>query len=523
MTQSGRLQQVTTNQQSLAPWRRALKGIDRTLMMTAALLLSQCSWATWAFAQVESAPAETTARLIQGASRLHAEQKDDAALELLKAGVAHSPEDETLVMALAKAYMRKGNTAWATRVLSRYIEEHALACNPRMLLIWIQMRQGLIRPARELLDGPGCGSPPEVKARWHLIAAYLDLLEKKQVPATEHLEVARNSPALFEEDEALLAYLGGETEPERTARVTGLANLALGWTSHGLAGSPIDQAARKSSGTPIGIIDARLRWMLLNAGTVRPLLEGQLRAQQLWSGETSALSFRTITGRAGFQLRRELPRVTWLAVFDGTQIQGGDRYAAGPIWFSEGKRGEFELELPHSVLLMIGGGHRAFRDLARSRAEFDATLGWAAQWGAQTRFLGGLSGRYHDAKNQAYDLGGFTAVSQLRRYLPHDFELGATLAVAVDNHFRSGGYFSSLSTRRDVQWQGTGALYLPPIAQLRFLARYELTARRSSVDAYEFTDHRFLAALEWSIDSERLTRKTVAEQGRGTIDYGTLG
>ncbi|HMA96470.1 MAG TPA: hypothetical protein VKP30_27480, partial [Polyangiaceae bacterium] len=32
-----------------------------------------------------------------------------------------------------------------------------------------------------------------------------------------------------------------------------------------------------------------------------------------------------------------------------------------------------------------------------------------------------------------------------------------------------------------------------------------------------------LAALEWSIDSERLTRKRVAEQGRGSIDYGTLG
>src|SRR5512145_473256 len=204
MTQSGRLQQMTTDRQPHAPWRRALKGIDRKIAMTAALLLSQCSWATCAFAQVASAPADTTARLIQDASRLHAEQKHEAALELLKAGVAHSPEDEALVMALAEAYMRKGNTAWATRVLSTYIEEHALACNPRMLLIWIRVRQGLIRPARELLDGPGCGSPPEVKARWHLIAAYLDLLEKNQVPAAEHLEVARNSPALFEEDEALL-------------------------------------------------------------------------------------------------------------------------------------------------------------------------------------------------------------------------------------------------------------------------------------------------------------------------------
>lgn len=511
------------NHRTMTDFGRSRRSAAMRVGLTVALLLAGLSSSRSGVAQLQIASSESAPNLVRRANGLYVQGHKSAALELLKAGHAQDPNNEVLLLALADTYQRAGNTAWATRVLSRYLEEHEAACNPRLFLVWLYVRQGLIRPARQLLERSGCISPPELHARWHLIAAYLDLLEEKPTSSVKHLEAARSSPVRFEEDETLLSYLSAATQPERTPHFTGFANLALGWTSQGLAGSPVDQATRENSGTAISILDVRLRWMPLNTGVVRPLLEGQFRAQQLWSAETSDLSFRTLTGRAGLQLRRALPRVTGLAVFDGTQIQGGDRYEAGPLWFSEGGRGELELEFPYSVFLMLGGGQRNFRESRRSRTEFDATLGWAARLGNSTRFLGGLSTRYHAAKSQAYDLAGVTAVSQLRHSLPGNFELGATLSVAVDDYFRSSRFFSMLSTRRDAQWRGIGALYLPPVASLRFIGRYELTARRSSAEAYEFTDHRFLIALEWQIDSDVLMRRTVPAGDRTSVDYGILG
>lgn len=487
-----------------------------------AMLLAQLTSPVPALAELDPTH-EAAVRVRKDAQRLRAEGDEGAALEALKAGYAKSPGDEALVMALADAYQRRGNTAWAVRVLSRYLDEHALACNPRLFLVWIHARQGLTRPARQLLMEPGCSSPPELAARWHLLAAYLDFLEEHREATIEHTEMARKSSVLFEQDTALLAYLTAVTQPERTPTFTGLVNLMTGWTSQGLAGSPTDSVTRQNSATALSIADARLRWTLLNAGTIRPLLEGQLRAQQLWATQTSDLSFRTLTGRVGVQLRRELPRLTGLAVFDGTQIQGGDRYATGPIWFSEARRGEFELELPHSTFLMVGGGHRLFRESGRSRAELDATLGWAIPVGTKARFLGALSGRYHAANSQAYDLAGFTVISQFRHVLPKDFELGVTLSAAVDSYYNSQNYFSMRSTRRDVQWRGVGAVYSPELGQLRLVGKYEMSARRSSAEAYEFTDHRLLVAIEWQIDSDRLARTTTSDEQDVSRDYRELG
>jgi hypothetical protein len=490
----------------------------RTLAILCMAASSDIAW---------SAPARSDAAdVLSQARELEQHGRQDSALELLKAANLAEPANPQLVLALAQAYVKSRNNPWALRVLSRYLEEHEQACNVRITLAWLQIQQGEKRQSRQLLDQSGCASPPEILARRQLYTAYLDLLEERRERATELVESARSSPVLFEEDQALLAHLTAATQPERLATVTGLVDFANGWTSHGLAGSPVDQTAQRSSGTAITIFDARLRLMAKNTGSVRPLAEGQFRAQQLWSDETSDLSFRTGTGRAGVLLGRSTPQLLMLAVVDGTQTQGGDRYAAGPMWFSEAQRGELELELPGSVYLMTGAGHRSFREIGRTRTELDGTVGWAAQQSRRLRFLGGISARYHDAKNEAFDLVGVTAVSQARFSLPKDFEAGVTASVSVDDYHRSEGYFVSNapSTRRDAQWRAIFALYTPQfLAKMRLVARYELTARRSSASAYEYTDHRLLAALEWRIDSDQLGRSVVSTADRAAADYGLLG
>lgn len=477
------------------------------------------AWATPS-ADASEAAVLSKARTLQGQGQL------DEALQLLKQAQAAEPNSEQVVLALASAYMKKRNPTWALRALARHLEEHEQSCLVRFALAWLYIQQAQKPQARQLLDQPGCTSPPEVVARRRIYTAYLDALDERRARASELIDDARSSPALFEEDQALLEHVAATTQPERVTWATGLVNVSNGWTSHGLAGSPVDQAARESAGTAITVLDARLRVMALNTGKIRPLVEGQFRAQQLWSSETSDLSFRTGTARAGLLLGSEAPRIVAAVAYDGTQTQGGDRYSDGPLWFSEARRAEVELELPGSVFIVSGVGQRNFREVGRTRGEIDGTIGWAAQQPRGLRFLGGLSARYHNAKNAAFDLAGLTAVSQVRVTLPKDFEAGTTLSVSLDNYYRSEGYFVSdaPSTRRDAQWRAVAALYTPPlIGLLRLATRYELSMRRSSATAYEYTDHRVLAALEWRIDSDQLGRDIIAARGRATADYGNLG
>lgn len=472
----------------------------------------------------EASP-RSTSDILLVANQLQAQGQAEAALELLKSAHLADQGNEGIILALAEAYLSANNRTWAARVLSRYLDDNEKACNARLFLAWIQLQQGSTAQSRRLLEQAGCSSPPEILARRQLFIAYLELLENRRARAAEFIELARSSPAIFEEDQALLSHLTAAVQPEHVPMATGLVDFANGWTSNGLAGSPVDVATPKSSGTAITILDARLRMMTMTDGLLRPLIEGQLRAQQLWSEGTKELSFRTGTGRAGVLFGRGVPRILAVFAADSTQIQGGDRYSPGPLWFSEGQRGELELELPGSIFFMTGAGHRGFREVGRTRTEVDGTIGWATPEAHGLRLISGVSMRYHDARSDAFDSIGLTAVTQGRLTLPKDFEAGVTVSVSTDSFYRSEGAYllPETSTRRDLRWRGTATLYSPPFNQLRLVARYEWTSRVSSAAAYEFADHRILAALEWRIDSDQLGQRIHPTTGRATVNYGALG
>lgn len=274
--------------------------------------------------------------VLEQAAALRARGDTDAELSLLKEAISREPSNGELVVALAQAYQRSNNSSWAMRTLSRYLEEQGPACPVTLALAYLKLTRAELSEARQLLDQSGCTVPPEVFARRKLLSAYISVLEERLERARALLDEVRQSPRIFEEDEALLAHLTRATTPERLPRVNGAVNLEAGWTSQGLAGSPVDQTTRENSGTAITVLGARLEVMPKQTGNLRPLVEGHVQANQLWSDQASELSFRTGTGRVGVLLGRELPRVKVLGAFDVTQTEGGDQYEDGPEWYAEG-------------------------------------------------------------------------------------------------------------------------------------------------------------------------------------------
>lgn len=444
-------------------------------------------------------------------------------LEHLKSVQQSQTADEEVAILLAQAYERRGNHIWAQRTLSRYLEDNPKACNPRLLLAWSKLEQGMVHQARRLLDEAACSAPTEVYARYQLVSAQLALLEARPKRAMELVESARRAPRIYEEDLPLLLYLMRTTAPNHLPTATGKLAFASGWTSNGLASSPTDTGSEGGTSSPLSLVDAQLRLYPMTLGTLRPLLAGHLRAHQLWAAEASDYSFRTAGLQTGVMLLHPAALLTALVTTDATQIQKGDRYDEGPLWFSESRRLQVELERPGALLLAVGGGRRDFREAGRSRNEFDASVGWF-QTHKSWAFVNGASARYYDAKKDAYDQHGMTFVSQLRVELPAHLAISQSVGIAADSYDLSSGYFVPASNRerRDIQWQTKTAITSPSLYAVRLAAKYELTMRRSSIESFDFTDHRLLLGVDWSYDSDRWGRTTVGKRGRAAAEYVLL-
>ncbi len=480
---------------------------------------------TLAFCPTAAQAASSTDELIQNALAAEAEGNPREAIELLKPACLAQPDEPELAIALARAYRADRNMAFAVRVLDRFLDDHPNQCGPRLFLALLHIEQGLLDMAHELLEAEPCSGPPELLARRHLLSAYLAQVESKPDQAKEHLKQARRSPELYKEDRALLTELSDTLEPGRLPLLTGRLDLANGWTSNGLAGSPVDPAANRREGSALSNLDAQLRLTTPAEGGLRLVADGQLRIQQLWASRVEDLSYRSGIGRVGMLLGRSTPQALFALSRDATQIAGNDRFEQGPLWFSEATRAELELT-PASYFFFLGGaGYRQFRELARSRREADAAIGWAipGRWGVQ---LGNaISLRVHDANHQAYDLMGATLASQLTVPLPWRLQAVALFSVAFDSYPRSEGYFTNRTDRprRDDLLRLGSELWAPLVEKLKLGLTYEYSARESTILDYDYQAHRVQLRLRWSFDSDTLMTRTVDATGRAPLSYPSTG
>ncbi|MBN2193435.1 MAG: tetratricopeptide repeat protein [Polyangiaceae bacterium] len=470
-------------------------------------------------------PGDAETRALTRATEARARGDLDGAIATLKKAWDDLPHSEAVVLALAQAYLADDNPTWAARVLSEHLDYHEDACNARFLLAWIHVKGGMTNLAHELLDGKACDAPPEIRARGELLRAHLAHVEDRDAEARGQLGKVRRSSRIYEEDRVFLKELTREVDPPRTHPVASAhAEFGFGWTSNGLAGSPVDIADPETADSALTLVNLGIRLTAPSPAVAQPVLEGQLRAQQLWANDARDLSFGTGALRAGVLLGQDTQQALVAFSTEATSLAGGDRYDEGPLWFSEAQRGEIELGVGNAFVLFAGGGRRRFRDIGRTRTEGDLAVGWLATGPQGLLAIGGSSIRGHDGENDAYDLLGASAVTQAFLPVWRGVELSAMIASNIDVYPRSEGYFagSAGSARRDLQLRLGGGAWSPRRYPLRVGLTFESASRASSAEAYDYVDNRWLVRLEWRTNSHTLGRRAIGRTGRTPFDYGTF-
>jgi len=207
--------------------------------------------------------------------------------------------------------------------------------------------------------------------------------------------------------------------------------------------------------------------------------------------------------------------------WDAVQLAGGDRYSpGGPIWFSQGTRGEVEIEASGSMYAFIAAGRRTFRESGRSRFELEQGLGASMPVAPGLRLLGGAPGRWYSAENEAWDLFGGTMVMQGIADLPKRWQARAGASIALDDYPRSKGWFDPVDSRRDALLRLTASAWTPPWKGARFGLQYEYAKRWSTADLYAFSEHRAIGIVSWYYDDDRLFTRVKGGDGRAMLDYG---
>lgn len=477
---------------------------------------------TVAVAQAEEPPPASPSAAIARADGKRSKGDLKGAIASLKAAVNTFPDNERLRHALSVAYLDDGNDFWALKVLTEYEQEHPPACDTRALQAWIHIRKANFDLAEEILDTPGCDMPPHVHARHLLLRARIADQQGEDAKAERLVEEARSQDRFYEEDKTALDALSQRYDPGRMPVTSWRVDLATGWTSNGLAGSPVDPAdVDVDTSSYLTQLDARFRVVVPASRSIRPVLETQLRLMELGAQTVSALSYRQPSLRPGVLLGDTFPRLLLTYSFDAVQLAGGDRYEDGPLWYSEGHRFDYELEATDNLFAFGGGGHRSYRESGRTRWEAEQGLAAGFSITDDFRLMSGVSARWHRAENEAYDANGMTVLLQALYRLPAELEARLNLSYSYDDYPRSTGYFqgSMGAARTDSQVRIKPGLWSPSFSGVRFGVDWEYSHRSSTAENYAFDDNRVLVHGVWVMDGDRFGADLIPPEGREPMPH----
>jgi hypothetical protein len=439
----------------------------------------------------------------------------------LKEQLANDPESEGLTLALVNAYLEDGNTLWALRTALSYPGEES--CEMMSWIAWLHFRQGALDEAREALFTGSCWETPPHTARRELLLALIEQQAENETGARAHLKAAHGEKHAFAEDREAIARLVSR-DPGFLPPLSGRLELGLGFTSNALAGSPTDSAATKTDNeSPMGQTSTWLRFVAPMGRWVRPAVEVDARAHGFTTESGRDLSYGLFGVRPGLFVGW-LPSALLAYRYEGLLLAGGDLYDSGPLWFYDAHRFELEAQLLTSLTVFGGAGRRNFREIGRSRAEVDGGVGGSFELGSRTRIMGALTGRWHGADKAPYDLRGASVLLNAEVRLPASWSTRAGIVAGLDAYHRSAGYFDAASpelTRRDVLLKLSAGVSSPSLAQgLKVGLFYEFSHRDSTIQIYEYVDHRVLAKLQWSFSFDPWLPSAVAAPDHIPIDYG---
>jgi Flp pilus assembly protein TadD len=508
----------------------AMHDLRRWTLAVPQLLVSTCVLfgSAQADAQDAARPVED-----QAAALLSAGQPGQA-ISLLKAEVERRPLDTGLRLWLARAYLDDGNDFWALRTLGAAAAIHPEDCNLPLWRAWIEIKQGALDQARALLQTP-CVTWPPVEARRALLLAMVEQGAGAEAAARDQLDRARAARFAFSEDRKAIAQVQTQLDPGFLAPLSGRLDLAMGATTNARAGSPVDPVSQGNAARSLVVqATGSMRFVTPNRSWARLSLEAEARGLGYQAEAGRDLSYLMLSARPGVVLRGWGKAMLLGYRYESFLLAGGDKYAAGPLWFFGAHRGEWEIELSPMLTFFGGAGRRWFREIGRTRTELDGGVGGGFAARPSLRLVAALSGRYYDAKNDAYDLRGISLLLSAEQRFPRRWSVRAGVLASADDYPRSAGYFdsgrsdpaapntgASGTARRDLLLRLSLSAFAPPWSSgIKLGLTYEFAVRDSTAAFYDYLDHRVLAKLIWTFSADPWLPRAVTPVGHVPIDYG---
>ncbi len=431
-----------------------------------------------------------------------------AAAALLPAARAEDPGLQARQQ--AQAYLDQGNVVWATKTLLERIAAVPSDAETRAWAAWVLLQDGdMLRTERLLDDAPEGASGPDA-ARLDLLRAAMHQLDESPDKAEPLLAELRRAPELHAEDRAMLASLRRQILGDRGEPVSARVQAAGGWSSNVIESAPQDagsgRAGDDATQAPIASLDAVLRLEPWTSPWARPLAELRAKGFSPVHAEHAAFGYISGGARVGAEVgpasgtRARLLYANELMGLRGDPDPDALAVSQDPLeggWIMETHRGDVELDLGSSVQLFGGAGRRIYRELPRTRTEADAGAAAVLSLAPGWNLTGLTTGRIHRARHPGWDAWGLTGLMRLRAPLPGDHMVKLRAMVMWDSWPEFAQYDPEAGARDDLALRVQVGPWSRDLRGWRAGLTYNLATRSSTVDAYDYTDHRALLELRW--------------------------
>jgi hypothetical protein len=426
-----------------------------------------------------------------------------------------------------RSQILEGDVLSARVTLESRERTHAIDCQVRAWLIWIDIEQHQWEDARLRLRAPGCPQTDEEHSRWALLEALLARSEGDTEGLVRRLEGLGERSAFFPEDQELdttlrWRHLEGYTFPLET-----MVEVGFGGTSNAFAISPVDAARRDALASAVVRPSIALQ-LRAPARRVTPTVEARAWGLGIAAQEARSRSHATISLTAGAWFGRR-PRLRPLFAFAHEEVllnlPDRSRYAAA-------NRLEAELSPGRRLTLFAGVGRRTFfTDPWRTRREGDgaAILGLTA-FGRPLLLAGAF--RFFSADRAVHDQVGATLTAATD--VPVRPGLSARLVAAggFDDFPHSGGAdgiiaFGTSDRRRDLLFRLSAGLWQRLSDSVVAGATYDFARRWSTADTpgvryYPYVDHRMLVTLRFERGGNPWRRPGRKPPGHVPLPYDDL-
>jgi hypothetical protein len=442
-----------------------------------------------------------------------------AAVDRCKAARDMRPDDPDLGLLLAWAYLESGNRVWASRTLLAEVEAHPEDPRARAWAAWVVLEDGDLARARLLLDEAPALPPGPDAGRVALLRASLARLADQPEAALGAVDEAFVAPHLFQ---------------DRGEPISLRLEASGGGTTNAIESAPQDvgsgEAGVRNPIAPVAALDGVLRYEPWTSPRLRPLAETRLKGFSPLTDEAEGYGYLSGGVRLGGEAGPAEGRRTRLFYSgelmglrgdrDQGEIDAGLPAVEGGL-LMEAHRGELEVDLSPQVQLFAGAGRRVYRDLVRTRWELDGGGAVVLPLSGGWNLTGIAAGRYQRARHPGWDSWGLTGLARLRVPLPAEGMVLLRTMVLWDDWPRFGEYEPAVQGRHDLSMKAEIGPWTRDLGGWRFGLTYAIAHRASTLEDYDYTEHRALIEARWQRAWNPRLPKVAARDGFDLpLDWG---